>query len=110
MLQIGGSNFSRKSAALHHLASKCDGLVFVGKLAFQVMKALGLPVPAFCVEQNAVGEALKLIKLAESRKIPMYYPDDFWCLSDSSTKPLDIVRSDEIVSGEPFLLCYVPYD
>ncbi|XP_020084507.1 uncharacterized protein LOC109707563 isoform X2 [Ananas comosus] len=96
---IGGSNFSRKSAALHHLASKCDGLVFVGKLAFQVMKALGLPVPAFCVEQNAVGEALKLIKLAESRKIPMYYPDDFWCLSDSSTKPLDIVRSDEIVSG-----------
>ncbi|OAY71813.1 Phosphoglycerate kinase [Ananas comosus] len=96
---IGGSNFSRKSAALHHLASKCDGLVFVGKLAFQVMKALGLPVPAFCVEQNAVGEALKLIKLAESRKIPMYYPDDFWCLSDSSTKPLEIVRSDEIVSG-----------
>ncbi|XP_073008789.1 uncharacterized protein [Typha latifolia] len=96
---IGGSNFLRKTAALQLLASKCDGLFFVGKAAFQVMNGLGLSVPAHFVESDAVGEALKLIQLAHSRKIPIYYPTDLWCVNDDNSELLEIFQSDEILTG-----------
>jgi phosphoglycerate kinase len=42
--QIGGSDLFRKAPALRMLTSLCDGLFFVGKLSFQIMKGLGMPV------------------------------------------------------------------
>ncbi|XP_008809686.2 phosphoglycerate kinase-like isoform X3 [Phoenix dactylifera] len=96
---IGGSNFLEKANALHLLASKCDGLYFFGKLAFQVMNALGLSVPGCFVEQDAVGEALKLIQHAHCRKIPIYFPNDFWCINNSKQDPLEIFPSGSILTG-----------
>jgi phosphoglycerate kinase len=56
--QIGGDNLFDKADALHFLASKCDGLVFVGKMSFQIMHALGISVPLEFVEYGALKEAL----------------------------------------------------
>uniref|UniRef100_A0A2N9I5Y3 Phosphoglycerate kinase n=1 Tax=Fagus sylvatica TaxID=28930 RepID=A0A2N9I5Y3_FAGSY len=59
---IGGGNFFDKAAALHFLASRCDGLVFVGKMSFQIMHALGLSVPLNLVEHKALKEALDIVR------------------------------------------------
>lgn len=96
---IGGSKFLEKANALQLLASKCDGLVFLGKLAFQIMNALGLSVPGCFVEQDAVGEALKLIQCARHRKIPIYFPNDFWCINNSKKDIMEIFPSDGILTG-----------
>lgn len=89
-----------KANALHLLASKCDGLYFFGKLAFQIMSALGLSVPGCFVEQDAVGEALKLIQHAYCRKIPIYFPKDFWCINNSKQDLLEIFPSGSMLTGE----------
>ncbi|KAJ0967322.1 hypothetical protein J5N97_024239 [Dioscorea zingiberensis] len=96
---IGGRNFSEKAAALDYLASKCDGLLFVGILAFQIMHALGLPVPSCFVEHDAVGKALKLIHLARDRNIPIYFPNDFWCVKECKTELLEVFPSNAILPG-----------
>ncbi|TKV93655.1 hypothetical protein SEVIR_9G239700v4 [Setaria viridis] len=94
---IGGSNFLRKAPALRMLTSLCDGLFFVGKLSFQIMKGLGMPVPSQFIETNAVMEVLQIIQVARDRNVPIYYPTDLWCLNNdggtlgviSSTGQLD---------------------
>nr|XP_029117235.1 uncharacterized protein LOC105033802 isoform X2 [Elaeis guineensis] len=96
---IGGSNFLEKANALHLLAYKCDGLYFFGKLAFQIMNALGLSVPGCFVEQDAVGEALKLIQHAHRRKISIYFPNDFWCFNNSKQDLREIFPSGGILTG-----------
>ncbi|XP_077221807.1 phosphoglycerate kinase, cytosolic-like isoform X2 [Tasmannia lanceolata] len=96
---IGGGRLTEKAAALRYLASKCDGLVFVGTLAFQIMHALGMPVSLSFVEHGAIRDALEIIQLAKNRNIPILYPKDFWCMNDSLPKLLDIFPSDGIISG-----------
>ena len=89
-----------KANALHLLACKCDGLYFFGNLAFQIMNALGLSVPGCFVEQDAVGEALKLIQHAHCRKISIYFPNDFWCFNNSKQDLREIFPSGGILTGE----------
>ncbi|XP_024317601.1 uncharacterized protein LOC100827995 isoform X3 [Brachypodium distachyon] len=96
---IGGSNFLRKTPALHLLASQCDGLFFVGKLAFQIMNGLGIPVPSCLIERNATKEALQLIQIAHNRNIPIYYPTDLQCLNNRNHEKLEIFNSDALLSG-----------
>ncbi|XP_020261337.1 uncharacterized protein LOC109837488 isoform X2 [Asparagus officinalis] len=96
---IGGGNFLEKAPALHLLASTCDGLIFIGKLAFQTMHALGVSVPSCLIEQDAAGEALKLIQIAHNRRIPIYYPDDLWCADNHNPESLQLFRSDGIMAG-----------
>ncbi|KAK2974729.1 hypothetical protein RJ640_007156 [Escallonia rubra] len=97
---IGGGNFLDKAAALHFLASRCDGLIFVGNMAFQVMHALGLRVPAKFVEHGALEEALWLIQFAKSRNVPILFPKDFWCRNDQLQNQLEIFPSDSILDGK----------
>lgn len=99
MEQIGGGKFIEKAAALYLLASKCDGLIFVGKLAFQILHALGVSVPSCFLEHEAAGEVLKLIQLAQSRRIPMYYPDDILCADSSNLENFKIFPFDGIIDG-----------
>ncbi|XP_048526877.1 phosphoglycerate kinase-like isoform X2 [Triticum urartu] len=96
---IGGSNFLRKAPALHLLASQCDGLFFVGKLSFQIMNGLGIPVSSCLIEKNATKEVLQLIEIAHNRNIPIYYPTDLWCLNSNNNEQLEIFDSAELLSG-----------
>ncbi|WOL09858.1 hypothetical protein Cni_G18611 [Canna indica] len=101
---IGGSNFLPKANAFHLLASTCDVLVFIGKLAFQIINGFGLPVPANLVEHHSLEEAQKLIKLAQERKIHIYFQKDFLCVNISKPELLDIFTYNEILAG------WVPVD
>ncbi|KAL2933237.1 Phosphoglycerate kinase [Bienertia sinuspersici] len=76
---VGGGNLKDKAAALRVLASKCDGLVFVGMMALQIMHAMGRPVPLYLVEQGGSKAALEIVKCAEGRGIPILLPSDFLC-------------------------------
>ncbi|URE30454.1 phosphoglycerate kinase [Musa troglodytarum] len=96
---IGGSNFLKKANTLHILASTCDGLIFIGKLAFQIMNGLGLSVPAHLVEHDAVKKALELIKLTHRRKIPIYFQKDFLCVKVGKPELLEIYTYNEILAG-----------
>ena len=99
MLQIGGSNFLNKANTLHVLASTCDGLIFIGKLAFQIMNGFGLSVPTHLVEHDAVKEALELIKLTQQRKIPIYFQKDFVCVKVGKPELVEIYAYNEILAG-----------
>ncbi|XP_020518143.1 uncharacterized protein LOC18426468 isoform X3 [Amborella trichopoda] len=96
---IGGGNLMDKSSALCHLASHCDGLVFVGTMAFQFMHALGLPVSSGLLEVGAAAEALKLINLAKERNIPILIPRDFWCMNSENPKLLNVFPAHDLLDG-----------
>ncbi|XP_021751548.1 uncharacterized protein LOC110717206 isoform X3 [Chenopodium quinoa] len=76
---VGGGNIKDKVKALRVLAAKCDGLVFVGMMALQIMHVMGKPVPLHLVEHEGVKEALEIVSYAESRSIHMLLPSDFLC-------------------------------
>ncbi|XP_044473026.1 phosphoglycerate kinase-like isoform X2 [Mangifera indica] len=101
---IGGGNLHNKATALRCLASCCDGLVFVGMMAFQIMHALGLPVTSDLVEKEAYKAALDLIQFAHEKNISILYPKDFWCMNDHLPKQLEIFPAQSIVDG------WVPVD
>lgn len=99
-LQIGGGNLSNKSKAVHFLASICDGLIFVGNMAFQIMHALGWPVSVKFVEHGADEEALRIIHLAKLRSIPILCPKDFWCMTENLKEQLEIFPAHSIPEGK----------
>ncbi|XP_078173775.1 uncharacterized protein LOC144567503 isoform X2 [Carex rostrata] len=96
---IGGNNFSKKAPALQLIATKCDGLFFIGKLAFQIMNGLNLPVPPCFLEKDATGEVQKLIQIAQNREIPIFYPTDFVCIKNTNHELSKIFGYDEILAG-----------
>lgn len=107
--QIGGGNLFDKAAALYSLASICDGLVFVGNMAFQLMHALGLPVPMKLVEQGALEEALRIVQFTKARSMSILLPKDFWCMSGYSQEQLEIFPASCIPDGKVVNLQYVEY-
>lgn len=82
------------------IATKCDGLFFIGKLAFQIMNGLNLPVPPRFLEKDATGEVKKLLQTAQNRKIPIFYPTDFVCIKNTNHGLSKIFGSDEILAGQ----------
>ncbi|KAL6987373.1 phosphoglycerate kinase [Sarracenia purpurea var. burkii] len=96
---IGGGKLIEKAAALHFLASRCDGLVFVGMMAFQIMHALGLAIPTKLVEHGAFEEALKIIQFAKLRSIPVLFPKDFWCMNNHIPNQLELYPAQSILDG-----------
>ncbi|XP_052176813.1 uncharacterized protein LOC127791083 isoform X12 [Diospyros lotus] len=101
---IGGSNLLEKAAALHFLASRCDGLVFVGMMAFQIMHVQGLPVPMKLVEPAANEEALNIIQAAKFRSIPILFPEDFWCMSGRRENQVELFPAHCIPDGNGLFL------
>lgn len=99
-MQIGGGNLLDKAAALHFLASRCDGLVFVGMMSFQIMKALGLSVPLNLVEHGALKEALNVVQFAKGRNVQILCPKDFWCKNERLPRQLEIFPAHGILDGE----------
>ncbi|XP_026412021.1 phosphoglycerate kinase, cytosolic-like isoform X2 [Papaver somniferum] len=111
LVEIGGGNLHDKVKALEFLASKCDGLVFVGMMAFQIMHGLGLPVRLNLVELSAVGSSLKIIQIARGRNIPILLPKDFWCTNMCNRDELRTFTANDILDGwEPVDLGPVSLD
>lgn len=98
-MQVGGSNLVDKALGLQFLASICDGLVFVGNIAFQIMHALGLPVPMKLLECNAVKEALSLVQTMKSRSKPIVLPKDFLCMNNIDPEKFEIMSADCLLDG-----------
>ncbi|KAL0409960.1 UNVERIFIED_CONTAM: Phosphoglycerate kinase [Sesamum latifolium] len=99
MAIIGGGNLADKVAALHSLTSTCDGLIFVGSMAFQIMHALGVPVPMKLVELGALKEAVSIVETAKLRNIPLVLPKDFWCIKNHALNQLEIFSAYSISEG-----------
>ncbi|XP_047981779.1 phosphoglycerate kinase-like isoform X1 [Salvia hispanica] len=99
MAVIGGSKLADKAAALQSLVSTCDGLVFVGNMAFQIMHALGTPVPMKLVETGALEEAARIVEFAKSRNIPVVLPQDIWCITDHVSEKIQIASVHSIPEG-----------
>ncbi|XP_021897307.1 uncharacterized protein LOC110814219 isoform X2 [Carica papaya] len=95
---IGGGNIYDKAAALQFLASRCDGLILIGPISFQIMHALGQAVPSNLLERGAHEAALDIVKLAHDRNIPILCPKDFWCVNDLE-KHLEIFPAQGILDG-----------
>lgn len=98
-MQIGGGSLVDKAAALHHLVSICDGLVFVGNMAFQIMHALGLHVPPKLVEHGAIKEALTLVECMKSRSRAVVLPKDFLCVNNFDMGKLERISADALLDG-----------
>ncbi|XP_049360783.1 phosphoglycerate kinase, cytosolic-like [Solanum verrucosum] len=96
---IVGGNLAGKAAALLFLASRCDGLVFVGDAAFQIMHAFGLPVPMESVEQESLEAAHVLVEAAKARGVQIILPKDFWCLNDYYPSQMKIFPANHIMDG-----------
>lgn len=96
---IGGANLDGKAAALQFLASRCDGLVFVGDTAFQIMHAFGLPVPMELVEQESLETAHVLVETAKARGVQIILPKDFLCLNDHNPSQMKIFPAKHIMDG-----------
>ncbi|XP_021717839.1 uncharacterized protein LOC110685595 [Chenopodium quinoa] len=100
---VGGVNIKDKVKALRVLASKCDGLVFVGMMALQIMHVMGKPVPLYLVEHEGVKEALEIVRYAESRSIHILLPSDFLCKHNHLQMQEKSFLAHNIVDGK-FLL------
>ncbi|KAG8483920.1 hypothetical protein CXB51_022664 [Gossypium anomalum] len=87
---IGGGNLKRKAAALQFLASRCDALVFVGQMSFQIMHALGHSIPTNLVERDAHKAALDIVQFAHYKNVLMSYPKDFWCTNQHLPTELEV--------------------
>lgn len=99
MAIIGGGKLADKAAAVQFLASTCDGLVFVGSMAFQIMHALGSPIPVKFLELGALKEAARIVESARSRNIPLVLPQDVWCIKDHMPEETQIVSVHSIPEG-----------
>ncbi|KAL8040403.1 hypothetical protein ABFS82_10G092900 [Erythranthe guttata] len=96
---IGGGNFADKADALRFLVSKCDGVIFVGKMAFQIIHALGVHVPMKLLELGALKEAVSIVEYAKSRNIPLVFPKDVWCIEDHVPKKMEVFSVNSILEG-----------
>ncbi|KAL3531964.1 hypothetical protein ACH5RR_005485 [Cinchona calisaya] len=98
-MQIGGGSLLDKAAALHHVVSICDGLVFVGNIAFQIMHAIGSPVPMKLVEHGAIEEALTLVECMKSKSRVVVLPKDFLCANNFDMEKLEMFSADGLLDG-----------
>lgn len=69
-------------------------------MAFQIMHALGVPVPMKLVELGALKDAVKIVDSAKSRNIPLVLPQDVWCIKDHIPKTMEIVFVHSILEGK----------
>lgn len=80
--------------------------VFVGMMAFEMMHALGLPVPLNFLDPCATKDSLKIIQIAHSRNIPVLFPEDFWCINDHLPKRLELFPAHGILDGELYSVVF----
>lgn len=99
-----------KATALRFLASTCDGLVFVGMMAFQIMHALGVPLPLNLVDRGASKAAVETLQYAKHRNISILLPKYFRCENYSDPMQSETFPAHGILDGTyEFLLLILDY-
>jgi len=73
---VGGSKVSGKLEALYNLIPKVDKIIIGGGMAFTFLKALGHEVGNSLVEEELLGEALKIMEEAKKLGVKFYLPVD----------------------------------
>ena len=66
---LGGAKVSDKIEVIENLLARVDHLLIGGAMAYTFFKALGLPVGRSLVEDDKLGEALKIIEAAKARGV-----------------------------------------
>ncbi|EPS66197.1 hypothetical protein M569_08579, partial [Genlisea aurea] len=90
MTIVTGNNLDGKAAALHTLISICDGLIFVGTIAFQIMHILRIPIPMNLVNPGELLMATEIVEHAKSRNIPLVLPKDVWCIKEDGSDKMKL--------------------
>jgi phosphoglycerate kinase len=73
---IGGAKVSDKIEVIESMLAKVDRLLIGGAMAYTFFKALGLPVGKSLVEDDKVGEALRVVDAAKTRGVELTLPVD----------------------------------
>ncbi len=73
---LGGSKVSTKIQIIEALLEKVDNLIIGGGIAFTFAKAMGGNIGNSLVEEDFVGIAKKIIKIAKERGVNLYLPTD----------------------------------
>lgn len=73
---VGGSKVSGKLEALYNLVPKVDKIIIGGGMAFTFLKALGHEIGNSLVEEDLVGEAIKIMEEAKELGVKLYLPVD----------------------------------
>lgn len=68
-------------------------------MSFQIIHALGFPVPLNTVEEGALKGAIDLIQVTKDRGIPIFCPKDFWCMNDQLSRQVEIFPAHGIPEG-----------
>jgi phosphoglycerate kinase len=79
---IGGAKVSDKITVLEHLLDKVDQLIIGGGMANTFLKALGYKLGNSLVEEDKVELAASLLKLAESKGVMVFLPEDLVVASE----------------------------
>lgn len=71
-------------------------------MSFQIMNALGVPVPIDLVVRKAFSEAQDIVRLARDNNVTILYPKDFLCRNKTDPKQLHVFPSRGLLDGEIF--------
>ncbi|MGQ9693322.1 MAG: phosphoglycerate kinase [Thermodesulfobacteriota bacterium] len=94
---IGGAKVSGKLEVLQNLIRLVDKMLIGGGMAFTFLKALGMDVGKSLMEENLLGTAKEVLKIAQQRGAKVYLPVDCVVAKEmtSSSPPL-VVPAQEI--------------
>lgn len=73
---IGGSKVSDKLIVLKKLLEKVDKMIIGGGMAFTFLKSMGYEVGKSLVEEDLLGEAQDIMKIAKDLNVKLYLPVD----------------------------------
>jgi len=73
---IGGSKVSDKLSVLKKLLEKVDKMIIGGGMAFTFLKSMGYEVGKSLVEEDLLGEAQDIMKIAKDLNVKLYLPVD----------------------------------
>ncbi|ANV97321.1 phosphoglycerate kinase [Helicobacter enhydrae] len=89
LLIVGGSKVSSKLELLNNILDLVDKIIIGGAMSNTFLKALGCEMQKSLVEEDLVGEALKILEHAKEKKVKVYLPVDV-VSTDSLNAPKEI--------------------
>lgn len=87
---IGGSKVSGKLQALENLLPKVDKIIVGGGMAFTFLKALGEEVGSSLVEDELIGDAIRIMEEAKRLNVKFYLPVDVVCAQEIAANAVTI--------------------
>lgn len=87
---IGGSKVSGKLQALENLLPKVDKIIVGGGMAFTFLKALGEEVGSSLVEDELIGDAIRIMEEAKRLNVKFYLPVDVVCAQEIAPNAVTI--------------------